>query len=111
MEETTLKKVFAAFMALVMILSLTICAAAEENAVNAQITFTTEDDTPQSIYAPEIPAGTLSAEVFGFDAAKVYAVGIADTVSVRVHLGSTRMRALTPRKTKKPMICPKNKEP
>ena len=87
-----MKKVFATFMALVMILSLTICAVAEENVVNAQITFSTEDDTPQSIYAPEIPAGTLSAEVFGFDAAQVYAVYSApDIKSIRGAGGKSKV--------------------
>ncbi len=87
-----MKKVLAALMALVLVVSLMVCSLAEDYEVNAQITFTSEDDTAQSIYAPEIPAGTLSADVFGFDAAQMYAVYSApDVKSIRGAGGKSKV--------------------
>ena len=87
-----MNKLAMALVALVMVLSLMICSYAEGNEVNAQITFTTEEDTVQSINAPEIPAGTLSADVFGFDAAQVYAVYSApDVKSIRGAGGKSKV--------------------
>ena len=74
-----MKKVITVLFALLAVLSLMTCAMAEEQEVNATITITTDDST-EAMYAPEIPAGTLSAEVFGFDAGQMYAVYSAPDV-------------------------------
>ena len=91
-----MKKVLTALMALVMILSLVTCSFAEdESTVGAVITFETED-TVQGIDAPEIPAGTLSADVFGFDSNQVYAVYSApDVKSIRGAGGNPRSARTT----------------
>ena len=87
-----MKKVLTALMALVMILSLVTCSFAEdESTVGAVITFETED-TVQGIDVPEIPAGTLSADVFGFDSNQVYAVYSApDVKSIRGAGGKSKV--------------------
>ena len=87
-----MKKLAMALTALVMILSLVTVSFAESQEVNATITFTSEDDTVQSMNAPEIPAGTLSADVFGFDAAQTYAVYSApDVKSIRGAGGKSKV--------------------
>ena len=76
---------------LVIMFSLTVCSYAEEQEVNAQITFST-DTSAEAMNAPEIPSGTFSAEVFGFDAEKVYAVYSApDVKSLRGAGGKARV--------------------
>ena len=66
-----MKKFVTALVALTAALFLMTGSFAEEShEVNAQITFTT-DETVDSIAAPEIPIGSLSAEVFGFEVVKV----------------------------------------
>lgn len=87
-----MKKLVMALIALVMILSLTIVSFSESYEVNAEITFTTEDDPVQGIGTPEIPAGTLSADVFGFDASQTYAVYSApDIESIRGAGGKSKV--------------------
>ena len=58
-----MKKVLIALMVLVATVSLMAVSFAEEYEVVAQITTTSEDAVDTS-NVPEIPAGTLSAEVF-----------------------------------------------
>lgn len=87
-----MKKMAMALITLIMIISLAIASFAESQEVNANITFTTEDDPVQSMNAPEIPAGTLSADVFGFDAAQTYAVYSAPNVkSIRGAGGKSKV--------------------
>ena len=87
-----MKKLVIALIALVMILSLTIVSFSESYEVNADITFTTEDDPVQGLGTPEIPAGTLSADVFGFDASQTYAVYSApDIKSIRGAGGKSKV--------------------
>ena len=86
-----MKKVMMALLALATILSLMTCAFAEEYEVAATIT-TTSEDAENALYAPEIPAGTLSAEVFGFDAGQMYAVYSApDVKSIRGAGGKSKV--------------------
>ncbi len=87
-----MKKMAMALITLIMIISLAIASFAESQEVNANITFTTEDDPVQSMNAPAIPAGTLSADVFGFDAAQTYAVYSAPNVkSIRGAGGKSKV--------------------
>ena len=86
-----MKKVMMALLALATFLSLMTCAIAEEYEVAATIT-TTSEDAENALYAPEIPAGTLSAEVFGFDAGQMYAVYSApDVKSIRGAGGKSKV--------------------
>ena len=86
-----MKKMMMVLLTLVTILSLTICAVAEEYEVAATITTTSEDEA-NALYAPEIPAGTLSADVFGFDAGQMYAVYSApDVKSIRGASGKAKV--------------------
>ena len=86
-----MKKVLIALMVLVATVSLMTVSFAEEYEVVAQITTTSEDAVDTS-NVPEIPAGTLSAEVFGFDSGKVYAVYSApDVKSVRGAEGKSKV--------------------
>ena len=86
-----MKKMMMVLLTLVTILSLTICAVAEEYEVAATITTTSEDEA-NALYAPEIPAGTLSADVFGFDAGQMYAVYSApDVKSIRGAAGKAKV--------------------
>ena len=87
-----MKKLVMALIALVMILSLTIVSFSESYEVNAEITFATEDDPVQGLGTPEIPTGTLSADVFGFDASQTYAVYSApDIKSIRGAGGKSKV--------------------
>ena len=65
-----MKKVLIVLMVLVAAVSLMSVSFAEEYEVAAQIT-TTSEGAEDSLDVPEIPAGTLSAEAFGFDSGKV----------------------------------------
>ena len=87
-----MKKFVTALVALTAALFLMTGSFAEEShEVNAQITFTT-DETVDSIAAPEIPIGSLSAEVFGFDAGQTYAVYSApDVKSLRGAGGKSKV--------------------
>ena len=86
-----MKKVLIVFLALAAALSLTVCSFAEEYEVQATITTTSSDDV-ESISVPEIPAGTLSAEIFGFDYGKMYAVYSApDVKSIRGAGGKSKV--------------------
>ena len=86
-----MKKVISVLFALVMILSLITGAIAEEQEVNATITFDS-GDSAETMYAPEIPVGTLSAEVFGFDGGQMYAVYSApDVKSIRGASGKAKV--------------------
>jgi hypothetical protein len=91
-EELKMKKFVTALVALTAALFLMTGSFAEEShEVNAQITFTT-DETVDSIAAPEIPIGSLSAEVFGFDAGQTYAVYSApDVKSLRGAGGKSKV--------------------
>ena len=86
-----MKKVITVLFALLAVLSLMTGAIAEEQEVNATITFTSDSST-ETMYAPEIPAGTLSAEVFGFDGGQMYAVYSApDVKSIRGANGKAKV--------------------
>ena len=86
-----MKKVITVLFALMTVLSLMTGAIAEEQEVNATITFTS-DSSAETMYAPEIPAGTLSAEVFGFDGGQMYAVYSApDVKSIRGANGKAKV--------------------
>ena len=90
-----MKKVLIALMVLVATVSLMAGAFAEEYEVVAQITTTSEEAVDTSI-VPEIPDGTLSAEVFGFDSGKVYAVYSApDVKSIRGADGKSKVSKTT----------------
>ena len=90
-----MKKFVTALVALTAALFLMTGSFAEEShEVNAQITFTT-DETVDSIAAPEIPIGSLSAEVFGFDAGQTYAVYSAPDVKVIGCLFSMMLKTST----------------
>ena len=86
-----MKKVLIVLMVLVAAVSLMSVSFAEEYEVAAQIT-TTSEGAEDSLDVPEIPAGTLSAEVFGFDSGKVYAVYSApDVKSIRGAEGKSKV--------------------
>lgn len=86
-----MKRVMIGFMVLVTMFSLMSVSFAEEYEVAAQITTTSEDDA-NAMSAPEIPEGTFSAEVFGFDSGKTYAVYSApDVKSVRGANGKSKV--------------------
>ena len=79
-----MKKVLMTLMAVISAFTLMNAALAEEREVVAEITITTGSDAQQTMNAPDIPEGTLSADVFGFDAEQMYAVYSApDVKSIR----------------------------
>ena len=86
-----MKKALMVLMALAMALSLSVTSMADEYEVAAEITITTSD-TAQSMNAPEIPEGTLSVDIFGFDAGQMYAVYSApDVKSLRGAGGKSKV--------------------
>ena len=88
-----MKKVLVTLMTVISAITLmTASLAEEEHQVAAEITFTTGGEVLNGVDAPEIPEGTLSAEVFGFDAEQVYAVYSApDVNSIRGAGGKSKV--------------------